>query len=64
MEKLILEMAQKVRDVIKEEPPQIIELKSEIILRGVVGRLHSHKIISDNDFMEMLGEIDKLYKWK
>jgi len=62
MEKFVLEMAQEIRQQIQAERPEIIELRSEIVLRSMALSLHDHKLITWKQKNEMISEIDKLYK--
>lgn len=57
----ILDMAVKIRERIQTEPPQIVELKSEIILRDVMIELHSKHIITTDQFQLGNNRIKKLY---
>lgn len=61
MKKFVKQLAEEIRDVISENPPEIIERRSSIILRSNAEYLHENKIITHGQYIEMIEEINKLY---
>ncbi len=64
MKDLVKELAEKVRETIKQEPPEIIEMRSQLILIDMANTLHKHKAIDAYAFIEMSQEIHSLYNPK
>lgn len=61
MKELVKELAISIRDTITMTPPQIVELQSKVILNTMAIKLERNKIISLEQCIEMMDEIDKLY---
>jgi hypothetical protein len=62
MEKFVLEMAQKFRKEMTEEPPRIVELRSKVLLIELALALYQNSIINIHQHNDMMNEINKLYK--
>lgn len=61
IELFVTDMAVKIRERIQTEPPQIVELRSEIILRDIMIELHAKEIINTEQLELGNNRIKKLY---
>lgn len=62
MKKAVEEMAVKIREILRNEPPEIVELKSKLILTDMAITLAARQIITFDQFSKMTDEITELYK--
>jgi len=61
MKHFVKSLAIKIREAIKEEPPKIVEYKSQTVMFSIANDLMKHNIIDAHQFIEMSKEIAELY---
>ncbi len=62
MKNFVKELANSVSDSISGDRPELIEIRTQLILRTMVNKLYNKNIISSKVFSEIFDEINELYK--